>query len=119
MPWKPNTYYSVYELINTLGSIEYVGVTNNPPYRFWQHTKRSDGRNGKFLHRSDITMYIVCETYDKKEALQLEGKLKLEYGMEWTEKTRSIKGGKNIPHESRVKGGLSTYKTNFAKRWNK
>ena len=119
MPYKSNPYHSVYELINTLGSVEYVGVTNNPRYRFWQHTRRKDGRHGQFLNRTDIFMNIVKETYDKKEALELEGKLKLEYGMEWTERTRGIKGGKNIPQEARIKGGMSTYKKNFAKRWKK
>ena len=115
MPWKNKPYHSVYELINTLGSIEYVGVTNNPPYRFWQHTKRYP----QFLGRTDVVMHIVKKFDNRSEALMYEGELKLEYGMEWTEKTGAIKGGKNIPQEARIKGGMSTYKKNFAKRWKK
>jgi predicted GIY-YIG superfamily endonuclease len=87
--------YYVYELINHYGTIEYVGETTRPKRRMYEHTKRKpDGRDGKFYGRQDLIMNIVAVFNNRKQARELEGTLKLEYGMEHTEKTRYSKGGK-------------------------
>ena len=85
----------VYELINTLGTVEYVGETETPEIRFRQHTRTKPGHrgHGNFYGRQDLTLNIVSGPLSKQEAKQLEGKLKKEYGFEWTEHTKCIKGG--------------------------
>ena len=85
----------VYELINLMGTVEYVGVTYRPAARMYGHTKTKPSKNnsnreGKFYGRQDLTMNIVAEYTDKKDALEHEGKLKLEYGMEWTERNQYV-----------------------------
>ena len=79
----------VYLLRNTnTGEVEYVGCTQNPKRRFFQHTKvkpiYSKGE-GKFFGRKDLELVEVKEFEDKIDALKYEGKLKLQYGFEWTE----------------------------------
>ena len=81
--------YKVYELINTMGTIEYVGVTTNIKRRLKYHTmRRVDGYRfaGKFEGRHDLTILEVASFETRKEAMLLEGELKLSYGMEWTER---------------------------------
>lgn len=79
----------VYLLRNTnTGEIEYVGCTQNPKQRMYNHTKvnpKYGGGVGMFYKRTDLEMVIVKEFDDKIEALDYEGKLKLQYGFEWTE----------------------------------
>ena len=87
--------YYVYELINHYGTVEYVGETKRPKQRLREHTKRKPGKGvGMFYGRTDLVMNIVSLFTNRKEARELEGKLKLEYGMEHTESTRNVKGGK-------------------------
>ena len=89
--------YYVYELVNLMGSVEYVGQTVNPERRFYAHTKekpRNGCGNGKFYNRQDLTIHIVKSFQTKEEALAFEGELKLSYGFEWTEKTCVSKAGK-------------------------
>ena len=84
----------VYELINFMGTVEDVGETIKPKLRMYQHTKNKRGSGcGKYYGRQDLVMNIVAEFDNRKDALLLEGKLKLEYGLPWTEKQRDIKGG--------------------------
>lgn len=64
--------YYVYELVNLMGTVEYVGKTANPKYRFYQHTKKLGIGQGKFFGRQDITMHIVSKHPTNKEALQSE-----------------------------------------------
>ncbi len=97
--------YYVYELINYYGTIEYVGETIRPKIRMYDHIKRKPyGRNGKFYGRQDLIMNIVATFDNKKDARELEGKLKLDYGMEHTEITRNSKGGK-IQGKKNVESG--------------
>jgi predicted GIY-YIG superfamily endonuclease len=87
--------YYVYELINHYGTIEYVGETTRPKERMNQHTKRKpDGNHGKFYGRQDLVMNIVAVFDNRKGARELEGRLKLDYGMEHTERTSVSKAGK-------------------------
>jgi len=85
--------YYVYELYDLYGSCVYVGETINPKRRLWQHTYKT----GKF-YGVQVTMYIVTEFTNRKDALSLEGQLKLQYGFEWYEGncqiSRAIAGGK-------------------------
>ena len=85
------TYY-LYELRNDDDQVEYVGYTTKISgyrSRFNQHTRIRPGHNGsgKFYKRTDIRFCIVDQTLCKKEAMELEGKLKLSHGLEWTERT--------------------------------
>jgi predicted GIY-YIG superfamily endonuclease len=99
--------YYVYELINHYGTIEYVGETTIPKIRMNKHTKAKPGfGNGKFYGRQDLIMNIVAVFDNRKQARELEGKLKLDYGMEWTEITSGIKGGKIQGRKSVENGNL-------------
>ncbi len=85
------TYY-VYELRNLEHQVEYVGYTTKITgrgNRLYQHTRVQPGHNGsgKFYGRTDITLDVVYETLCKKEARELEGKVKLSHGLEWSERT--------------------------------
>ena len=73
----------VYEMINLLGTIEYVGETSNPKRRFKEHTKNRPLRSGlgKFFGRADIIMNIVKEFDNRKDAYQYQCKLQKEYGL--------------------------------------
>ena len=75
----------VYELRS--GSIvEYVGVSKNKlEYRLRDHTKCRGYTKGKFYGRTDLTIHAVSQWPTRKEALKEEGRLKLSYGLEWTE----------------------------------
>ncbi len=67
--------YYVYEMVNLLGTVEWVGKTDNPTRRFIQHTKwipLSKNRNGRFYKRQDVFMNVVKEFEIKKEALRYE-----------------------------------------------
>jgi predicted GIY-YIG superfamily endonuclease len=100
--------YSVYELINLMGTIEYVGKTCNPRQRWNAHKCNSnDGFNGKFYGRSDISMYIVKSFDNKKDALDYEEKLQKEWGFtsdrEKRKKNPIFKKGKIISAETKLK----------------
>jgi len=72
----------VYELINLLGTIEYVGETQNPSERFNSHTKVKPGKAmRKFYGRQDIIMNIVAEFDNKKDAYDYQCKLQSHYGL--------------------------------------
>jgi predicted GIY-YIG superfamily endonuclease len=73
----------VYEIINTYGTVEYVGESVNPEKRFWQHTKskRRHGAYGKFYGRHDLLLNIVANFETTKEAWHFQKQLQLEYGL--------------------------------------
>ena len=80
--------YKVYEIINSMGTVEHVGETGRSlESRMYDH-KRKPNRfgHGKFYGRNDVIIYQVAEFDNRPAALALEGQLKLEYGFEWTEK---------------------------------
>ena len=83
----------VYELINLLGTIEYVGETNNPKSRFNHHICR----DGKFPKRHDLIMNIVKEFDTKREAYDYQCELQNEYG---------LKSDKEIMSEAMKKVGF-------------
>jgi predicted GIY-YIG superfamily endonuclease len=90
---KERSYYT-YELINFLGTIEYVGQSYRPEYRFRQHTLT---KSGKFFGRQDLYLHVVAEYPTRKEALLAEGQLKAEHHLEWTERTHLQKAAqKNV-----------------------
>ena len=90
--------YFVYELVNLMGTIEYVGRTKDPRRRFGEHTRTKPNKkntNGMFYGRQDLLLNVVKSFDDIKDANKLEGELKLSYGINWTEKERDVKAGKN------------------------
>ena len=76
--------YSVYELINLMGSVEYVGETTRPEARFAEHIKYKSDKcsgKGKFYGRSDITMNIAAEFDNRKDAWNFQCELQSDYGI--------------------------------------
>jgi predicted GIY-YIG superfamily endonuclease len=68
----------VYELVNLMGTVEYVGETKQPKKRFCEHVKWS---RGKFYGRADIIMNIASEFDTKKEAFIHQCELQKQYGL--------------------------------------
>lgn len=74
--------YYVYELINLLGTIEYVGESKNPHQRFNSHTKVRPGKAmGKFYGRQDLILNIVKEFTNRKDAYAYQCELQSQYGL--------------------------------------
>lgn len=75
--------YYVYELVNLLGGVEYVGQTVSPKIRFGEHTRTKPGQgSGKFYKRQDISMHIVATYATEAEARQAEFDLQVYWGLE-------------------------------------
>jgi|TARA_R110000751_G_scaffold231693_1_gene332947 predicted GIY-YIG superfamily endonuclease len=89
----------VYELRNSRGEVEYVGETRRPKRRPIEHLKYN--KKSPFLGRTDLTFNIVATFNDRRQALKLEGELKLSYGLEWTENNWVINNGRDTPNVSR------------------
>ena len=87
------TYY-LYELINLYGTVEDVGYSSQPKNRMYQHTKVKPGphRSGSGRHygRTDLTMIIVSEWSDRKDAARAETELKCYHGLMPTEVMRGL-----------------------------
>lgn len=93
-------YFYVYELVNLMGGIEYVGSTLYPKKRFYKHIKiKSNGRSGsgKFYGRQDLIMNIVCSYDNKIEARQEEIRLQKIWGFETEDEkvSKAVRGEKN------------------------
>lgn len=72
----------VYEIVNLMGTVEYVGETYRPKYRFKQHTKtKPSNGSGSFYNRADVFMNIVKEFDTKKEAFDYQCRLQKYYGL--------------------------------------
>jgi predicted GIY-YIG superfamily endonuclease len=67
----------VYELVNLMGTVEYVGETNNPRLRYNSHKCKS----GNFYKRADIILNVAKEFYNKNEAWDYQCLLQNEYGL--------------------------------------
>jgi hypothetical protein len=88
--------YKVYELINSIGKVEWIGETSRElKQRFHEHVNKKPTSSGigKFYGRTDLIINQVNSFDNRKDALEFEGKLKLQHGLEWTERTRGISGG--------------------------
>ena len=83
----------VYELINSVGTVEYVGETIDPKRRMWQHVKDV---NGKFTGRLDLHMHIVDSFETKKEAYEFQIELQKFWELQ-TDKERMARKGENNP----------------------
>ena len=66
----------VYELVNLMGTVEYVGETQNPKKRIYNHKSKY----GKFTARADIFMNIIKEFNNKKDAYEYQCIIQNEYG---------------------------------------
>jgi predicted GIY-YIG superfamily endonuclease len=82
--------HSVYVLMNEYGIVEYVGETNDKINRMRNHKTPT----GNFTERTDLTMEVIKQFDNRKEARTYEGELKLQLGFEWTERTGASKAGK-------------------------
>ena len=96
--------WHVYELYNLVGTIEWVGETINPKYRFIQHTKK---KAGKFYGRTDISMHIVKLFDNGKEAWDYQCELQKEYGFITDKEKRQLTNngfyGKQHSTETKLK----------------
>ena len=102
--------HHLYELINSLGTVEYVGISCNPKSRYYYHTKAkpkssNDCSRGKFYGRQDLFLHIVNTFTDRSEALRQEGELKSHYGFLWSEKEAQREAGR-IAGRKNVESGL-------------
>jgi hypothetical protein len=93
--------YFVYELVNLMGTVEYVGRTKEPKMRWIEHVKKKpiEGISGKglFYGRQDLVMNLVKEFDNVKDANYYEGRLKLEHGFNWGERDNFVKNGFRAP----------------------
>ena len=81
---KQQVWY-VYELVNLMGTVEYVGESLNPKKRLRQHTKtkpRAGVGSGKFFGRQDLILHIVAGFDNRKDAWEHQCNLQTQYGME-------------------------------------
>ena len=80
----------VYLLKDGNGKVVDVGESKNPPARLYKKTKAilEIDRKTNFYGRTDITLEVVSSHPTRKEARVEEGRLKLFYGLEWTENHR-------------------------------
>ena len=94
--------YYIYELVNKKNEVEYVGRTTDPHERLIEHRKK----RGRFPKRYDLDMKIVKQFDTSYDASMYEGKLKVSYGMEWTERNASIRGGKTSGEIAKQSGQI-------------
>lgn len=72
----------VYEIVNLMGTVEYVGETMYPKRRWSNHRCNANSTGaGKFYNRSDIFMNIVMEFDNRRQALDYQYELQKEYGI--------------------------------------
>ena len=99
----------VYELVNLMGTVEYVGESTRPIQRFANHIKHSPKSNksiGKFYKRQDIILNIVSEFNSKEEAYDYQCQLQKEYGL----KTDREINGFHMKHSQETKNKMSSLK---------
>jgi len=97
--------YFVYELINSMGTIEHVGESTRPYERFANHIKHKPHKRsgiGKFYGRQDLILNIVSVFDNKKEAYDYQIKLQNSYGLRNDNDTL----GDN-PNETKLKMSLA------------
>ena len=79
----------VYEIVNLMGTVEYVGESINPKRRFYSHKSNSKfSGTGKFHNRSDVFMNIVKQFNNRVDAYQYQCELQQYYGLltDWESK---------------------------------
>jgi predicted GIY-YIG superfamily endonuclease len=74
-----NNRFCVYAIVNTIGTIEYIGETQFPQQRFKGHL---NNKKGNFYKRQDIFMKIIEFLPTKKEAFYRQCELQKEFGFE-------------------------------------
>jgi predicted GIY-YIG superfamily endonuclease len=112
--------YNLYYLKSTLDDKIYVGITNNPDRRYYEHihyTVEKNHYNGNWIRKTlknggEIKMEVVLSNLTKKAAIQLEIRL-IEMLKKLTPKyiTNTAQGGygfnhKGIPHSEEHKKAL-------------
>ena len=90
----------VYLLRDGNGNVVDVGESKKPKRRLYMKTKRPIKEGGSFHGRTDITLEVVAGPMSNAKARVLEGELKLQYGLEWTEMWMK---GKTLSKETKLK----------------
>jgi len=112
--------YHLYYLKSTLDDKIYIGITNNPDRRYYEHinyTVEKNHYNGNWIKKTlkkggEIKMIIALSNLSKKVAIQLEIKLIALFKKITPKKvTNTAQGGlgfnhKGIPHSEEHKGAL-------------
>jgi predicted GIY-YIG superfamily endonuclease len=77
----------VYQIVNEMGEVEYVGKTATPKRRWSQHTakERYSSGQGLFGNRTDVKFEIIKEFVNERTAELYEMQTKLELGLPVTE----------------------------------
>lgn len=104
--------YYVYQLLREDTPI-YVGMSKNPKRRFKQHLgpKVEGYGHGYFEGQIDLQLNIVKGFDTMSEALKEEGRLKLLYGMRWTERDHVYTDeSRKARSEGGKKGGKNSHK---------
>lgn len=72
----------VYEIVNLMGTVEYVGESINPKRRFYNHKVNSKtSGNGRFYKRSDVFLNVVKQFDNRIDAFNYQCELQKEYGL--------------------------------------
>jgi len=86
--------WKVYEIINSLGTVEYVGETfREVKDRFKNHIKKRPNnlnRDGKFYGRQDVSIHEVARFDNRRDAKLLEEQLQISYGLT-TDKSKHLR----------------------------
>ena len=97
--------FYVYELINLMGTVEYVGETIRPKIRMSEHitvNPKHKGK-GKFHNRQDLLMNIVSQFTNRQEAYDYQILLQNYYGFE-NDNNKHINDANNIPIDKKIFG---------------
>jgi predicted GIY-YIG superfamily endonuclease len=112
--------YKLYFLKSTIDNKVYIGITNNPERRYYEHinyTVEKNHYNGNWIRKTirkggKIKMEVIIDKLSKKEAIELEVKL-IEMFKKLVPKsiTNTAQGGlgfnhKGIPHSEEHKKSL-------------
>lgn len=87
--------YYVYEIVNLMGTIEYVGKSCNLKARMANHKCI----NGRFTGRSDIFMNVVADFDNVSDAFDYECSLQTEYGFKSDRHSHTHKSSYGPPNE--------------------
>jgi predicted GIY-YIG superfamily endonuclease len=110
--------YKVYEIINSMGTVEHVGETHRSlESRMYEHTKVPLGSgSGRFYGRNDVSIHLVTTFDNRKDALLLEDQLKQQYGLRRDEYERNKNAALSSQEKQKENGTYSISKSAGGKK---
>jgi predicted GIY-YIG superfamily endonuclease len=97
----------VYEIINFMGSVEYVGQTKNLKLRFWQHKSKK----GRFKNRQDIIINPIMVFDNFYDAYKKECEMQIFWDIETIDLNHRKKCGVKSGEISKKQNRLNKIKT--------